>query len=58
MQVFVARGKSKDRIPLYNLLCDGALDDEMEDLKERARELRDKAVTKSVTLTEQQNEGE
>ena len=58
LQVIVARGKSKDRIPLYNLLCDGALDDEMEDLKERARELRDKVVTKSVTLTEQQNEGE
>ena len=43
LKVFVARGKSKDRVPLYNLLSDGGLDDEMADLQDRA-------VTKSVTL--------
>ena len=61
LQVFVARGKSKDRIPLYNLLCDGALDDEMQDLRDKAidiQERKEMAVTKSVTLTGQQNEGE
>jgi hypothetical protein len=41
IEVFVARGKSKDRIPLYNLLTDGELDEEMNQLRA--------AVTKSVT---------
>lgn len=42
IEIFVARGKSKDRVPLYNLLSDGELDEELSDLRERA-------VTKSVT---------
>lgn len=37
LEVFVARGKSKDRIPLYNLLTDGELDEEMNELRQRAR---------------------
>ena len=36
LEVFIARGKSKDRMPLYNLLCDGELDEEMSLLRERA----------------------
>lgn len=49
LKVYIARGQSKNRIPLYNLLSDGGLDDEMKDLQERA-------VPKSVTLNEPQNE--
>ena len=36
VDVFIARGKSKDRHALYNLLSDGELDEEMEILKARA----------------------
>ncbi|MDD2951979.1 MAG: hypothetical protein PHC95_02275 [Parabacteroides sp.] len=43
IEVFVARGKSKDRVPLYNALSDGELDEEMNALRAR--------VTKSVTAT-------
>ncbi len=39
IEVFVARGKSKDRVPLYNLLTDGELDDEISELRERAKGL-------------------
>ncbi len=42
IEVFIARGKSKDRVPLYNLLSDGELDEELSDLRKRA-------VTKSIT---------
>ena len=35
MEVFIARGKSKDRVALFNLLCDGELVDEMSLLRER-----------------------
>ena len=41
VEVFVARGKSKDRVPLYNLLCDGELEEEMNELRARAHELKD-----------------
>lgn len=41
IEVFVARGKSKDRVPLYNMLSDGELEDEINALR--------KQVTKSVT---------
>ncbi len=44
IEVFVARGKSKDRVPLYNALCDGELDEEMNALR--------KQVTKTVTEPE------
>lgn len=44
LEVFVARGYSKDRVPLYNSLSDGELDEEIEVLRKRA-------VTKSVTQT-------
>lgn len=37
LDVFVARGKSRDRVSLYNLLCDGELDEEMSDLREMAK---------------------
>lgn len=37
IEVFVARGKSKDRIPLYNLLSDGELDEEIQALREQAQ---------------------
>ena len=40
IEVFVARGKSKDRVPLYNLLQDGALDEEMSELRARAAGLQ------------------
>lgn len=36
LEIFIARGKSKDRVPLYNLLSDGELDEEMCLLRERA----------------------
>ncbi len=36
IEVFVARGKSKDRVPLFELLSDGSLDDEMETLRQQA----------------------
>ncbi len=36
LELFIARGKSKDRVPLYNLLSDGELDEEMNLLRERA----------------------
>lgn len=39
IEVFVARGKSRDCIPLYNILCDGGLDDEMEYLRNRCKEV-------------------
>ncbi|NMB37450.1 MAG: hypothetical protein GX993_05355 [Bacteroidales bacterium] len=37
IEVFVARGKSKDRIPLYNLLSDGELDEEIQTLRKQAQ---------------------
>lgn len=37
LEVFVARGKSKDCKPLYNLLCDGELDEELEHLRALAK---------------------
>jgi len=40
VEVFIARGKSKDRVPLYNLLSDGELDEEMNLLRERAKQHR------------------
>lgn len=40
IDVFVARGKSKDRIPLYNLLTDGELEEEMSELIQRARSIK------------------
>ena len=40
IEVFIARGKSKDRVPLYNLLCDGELDEEMNELRARAAGLQ------------------
>jgi hypothetical protein len=36
LEIFIARGKSKDRVPLYNLLSDGELDEELNDLRQRA----------------------
>lgn len=36
LEIFVARGRSKDRVPLYNLLADGQLDDEIEALRRAA----------------------
>ena len=35
VEIFIARGKSKDRVPLYNLLSDGELDEELNDLRQR-----------------------
>lgn len=39
IEIFIARGASKDRVPLYNLLADGGLDDEMEYLRKQAHSL-------------------
>lgn len=36
IEVFVARGKSRDRIALYNLLCDGELDEDIQVLRTKA----------------------
>lgn len=38
LEIFVARGKSKDRMALYTLLCDGELDEEMECLRKQAQQ--------------------
>jgi len=40
IEIFVARGKSKDRVPLYNLLADGELDEEMSELRAKVIELQ------------------
>ncbi len=37
LEVFIARGKSKDGKPLYNLLCDGELEEEMQHLRGLAK---------------------
>ena len=37
IEIFIARGKSKDCKPLYNLLCDGELDEEIELLRANAK---------------------
>lgn len=37
LDVFVARGKSRDRVSLYNLLCDGELDEEISSLREMTK---------------------
>ena len=42
MEMFICRGQSKNCQALYNLLCDGGLDDEIE-------AMRNKAVTDLVT---------
>lgn len=39
IEVFIARGKNKDSIPLYNLLSDGELDEEMDYLRQKATPL-------------------
>ncbi len=36
LEVFIARGKSRDKMNLYNLLADGVLDDELNELRGRA----------------------
>ena len=36
MEVFICRGKSHDRQVLYNLLCDGGLDDEIATIRKQA----------------------
>lgn len=36
VEIFVARGKSKDRVALYEMICDDHLDDEMDELISRA----------------------
>jgi len=36
VEIFIARGKSKDRVPLYNLLSDGELEEELNDLRQLA----------------------
>lgn len=37
VEIFIARGKSKDKMALYNLLDGGELDDDMDKLREQAR---------------------
>lgn len=39
IEVFIARGASKDRVPLYNLLADGGLDEEIDILRQQAHNL-------------------
>jgi len=36
VDIFVARGQNSNKRNLYNLICDGELDDEMSDLKRKA----------------------
>lgn len=36
LEVFIARGQSKNRVPLYNLLTDGELEEEMNELRQSA----------------------
>ncbi len=44
LEIYVARGQARNRVPLYNLLTDGQLEEEIEELRSKAR------VTKLVTL--------
>ena len=37
LEVFIARGQSKNRVALYNLLSDGELEDEINELRQSAR---------------------
>jgi hypothetical protein len=41
LEIFVARGKSKDRVPLFELFADGGLDDEVEYLRSHATKMDD-----------------
>lgn len=41
IEIFVARGKSKDRVPLFELFASGELDEEMNELKSRATPIRE-----------------
>lgn len=41
IEIFVARGKSKDRVPLFELFASGELDEEMNELKSRAKPIRE-----------------
>ena len=41
IEIFVARGKSKDRVPLFDLFAGGELDEEMSELKSRAKSMRE-----------------
>jgi len=36
LEIFIARGRSRDCLPLYNLLCDGGLNEEMQNLRQKA----------------------
>ena len=45
VEVFIARGQRNNREALYNAVCEGEYDDEMQGLRER--------VTKSVTATDE-----
>lgn len=36
IEVFVARGESKNSMALYNVICDGGLDEEIDQLRKRA----------------------
>ena len=40
LEVFVARGRSHNQVGLYNMLTDGALDEEMSELRGKAEELQ------------------
>lgn len=41
IEIFIARGKSKDRIPLFELFADGELEDEINQLRKRATPIRE-----------------
>ena len=51
MEMFICRGQSKNCQALYNLLCDGGLDDEID-------AMRSKAVTDLVTTLSASAEAE
>lgn len=56
VEVFVARGKAKDRMALYNLLADGELDEEMEQLRAEATPLDSEAARIFAEIEEQEEE--
>lgn len=50
IELFVARGQRNNRIPLYNALCDGELDEEMNALRGTGYRISNRALKGKNTL--------
>lgn len=42
IEIFIARGYSKNRVGLYNIFSDGELDGELNELRKKARQIKEK----------------